>query len=423
MAISGTNSLLGIGKNAAGAKGGAPASPTWIEAFAPDFSVMDNAKVRRSHIGGSPFARGAYKVGTGAAFGAQFEATSGILGTVLDASLGSTTTGDWWRITMTATGGTFTISDGTNTTAAIAYNADAETIRTRMTAATPAAICVYADVGVQRTSGIISIGVWKSVKPTLTVAAGSLTGGTATILKQTTRKAHRIGMDSADKWATPYVGVYRRASGAMQELASDAKIAQLGVAVAGGDAVVCSVGGAGLGYSKPSSWPTGAYDANPIMTSKTGADISLLIDGTTYGTSATNNVNVLSANIALANGLSRPDRYKVGSTSGISLEVLTRQVNIEMAIEIEDAALYEQILLNGNAWRETVALGNIRTSFLDEDTISNIAQFCADNVVFNMVAVARPNELVMAKLTATALQLDSGAAEVYWHLFNEVTSY
>lgn len=83
-----------------------------------------------------------------------------------------------YQLTITATGGTYTLSDGTDTTSAISWNASAATIETRL----ETDIAAISDVLVTPISGGFQI---EFVNPpfdiNLTVNPASLTGGTATL--------------------------------------------------------------------------------------------------------------------------------------------------------------------------------------------------------------------------------------------------
>lgn len=83
-----------------------------------------------------------------------------------------------YQLTITATGGTYTLSDGTDTTSAISWNASAATIETRL----ETDIAAISDVLVTPVSGGFQI---EFVNPpfdiNLTVNPASLTGGTATL--------------------------------------------------------------------------------------------------------------------------------------------------------------------------------------------------------------------------------------------------
>lgn len=83
-----------------------------------------------------------------------------------------------YTLQITATGGTYTLTDGTDTTDPIAFDAEASTIQTRL----ETDIAALTDVIVAGVGGVFFITyVDPAFGPTLTVNTGSLTGGTATL--------------------------------------------------------------------------------------------------------------------------------------------------------------------------------------------------------------------------------------------------
>lgn len=98
----------------------------------------------------------------------------------------STVTSTVYELTITATGGTYTLSDGTDTTSAIAYNANSATITTRI----QTDLGLFDDVVVSASGTSPTKFVITMVDPAygvnLTIGTGSLTGGTGTVSKTTT---------------------------------------------------------------------------------------------------------------------------------------------------------------------------------------------------------------------------------------------
>jgi len=93
-----------------------------------------------------------------------------------------TVTPKWFQLDITATGGTYTLTDGTDTTSGIAFNADASTISTRI----QTDLGDFTDVVVVQNGTSPRGFAIQMVDPpfgsTLAVNTGSLTGGTATVV-------------------------------------------------------------------------------------------------------------------------------------------------------------------------------------------------------------------------------------------------
>ena len=84
-----------------------------------------------------------------------------------------------YELTVTATGGNYTLTDGTDTTSNIAFNASPATIETRI----QTDLTAFTDIVVAQVSGIYIITyVQPPYSPTLSINTGGLTGGSATLL-------------------------------------------------------------------------------------------------------------------------------------------------------------------------------------------------------------------------------------------------
>lgn len=423
MSISGTNSYFGIGRQAN--RTTRPVAYNWVEAFAPAFTPAPNTKVRRPHIGGSPFARGAYQAGIVVPFSAQFEATSDMLGTTLASAAGQSQTGAWFRLTVPQAVTAFTIGNGSLTTASINHEASPDQVKAALVLAN---IYTASQVFVSKIdASTFYIASFRTPKPAL-VTTG--TGGTTTITEVTSAAAHKIAMDTSNNFAQPWMGVYRGIPEAnIHEIAVGAKIANMGINVVGGDAVTAQLAGMGLRYERLSALPTGSYDNSDIMTGMAG-QVSLYIpDPVTpstvneYGT-INGGISVLGAQIQMASQLTPADRYGVGSSELIGLDVLARALTIQISFEIDDAALYDRILRNGNVWRNVPVYGSARIGMANGDSNVHASELVIPNALFSgTMAVAQPQEMVMGQITATVMQNEDGNIdEFYWLLYNENTT-
>lgn len=418
MSISGTNSYFGIARQTD--RTTAPSAYSWVEAFAPTFTPAPNTRMRRPHIGGSPFARGAYQAGIVVPFGAQFEATSDMLGIALSSAIGQAVKGRWVRLTVPATVTAFTIGDGTDTTASIANPASASEVEAALVAS---GIFDADEVYVSKASAtVFNILDLKTPAPTLQTAG---TGGTTVIAPVAGSSGHRIVMDGSNKFAQPWIGAYRGIPGAdLHEVAVGAKLAAMGISVSGGDAVVTQMQGMGLRYRRINSLPTGSYDNTGIMTGMDGQISMFIADPTVpsntneYGT-LDGSVSILGAQIQMASQLTPADRYGVGSTELIGLDVLARAVTVEIAFEIDDADLYDRIMRDGDAWRSVPVYGSARIGMANDQ--SHAAELVIPNALFSGTMVAaQPQQMVMGTISATVMQNeDPTVDEFYWLLFNE----
>jgi hypothetical protein len=446
MALSGTDSLFAISKQPAGSTNGfgnIGVASIFVDAIAPGFAVAENTKVRRSHIGQSPYERGAYKVGVGAPISATFEATPNIMGTILNLALGKVESGDWFNLKLSVaptTGNILIWISPTVVTLSCAATDFAAEIKTKFEAST------LVNVGANPTRRVIvnkiddtNYNIGFINQPTLAwlyktddVLQTHL--GTVT-LTDVAGGAHLIRLDPAAKYAIPWFTAWRSIGTVLKEVALNGKVASLDMIFAGQDAVIASMNGAALnprrldqGSSDPvDSLPTPTYDTTPVLTVMDGSHATITIGGVKYGSRATSPIDVLGARLRFMNNLTPMDeRYRVGSKFPAGLDVLSRGTSVELSTEFADAALYDALLYSANEWNAQPITGSVTlaaTTSVAPGSVQHVLQANLNNVLFSAQSVVpQPRQLIRAALTATSLSTGSTQSEVEFYLFNEATS-
>ena len=165
---------------------------------------------------------------------------------------GTVTLDNSWTFAVTATGGTFTMTVGANTTTAIAYNASAATLQTALTglASVGAGNCTVSKVSSTFTINFVGTLAGQSVALTANVA--SLTGGTGTL----TANYGTGGFDGTTK-TQQYV--FTRSSGTIG--AGNAPGGMAATTVVQADALVLDYGVSGNGFYEINAID-GTYGAN-----------------------------------------------------------------------------------------------------------------------------------------------------------------
>lgn len=437
MAISGSNSKIAIAKQTA--KGTAGVGGYYVDAVSPQFAVADNVRMRRPHIGDSPFMRGAYKVGVGVPVGASFEATPNLLGTVLNLGMGQGWSGQWFKLEFTGTisGGTFTLGSGAVNTANITYvqntGVDAKTIEDALMATTLDGTDERFIVSkLSPTLYYIGwVGKTTVTGKTMSVEDGSLTGAGATAtITNTTKSAHLIRFDPSNKYEIPWFSAWRSISDQIKERAIDAKMATIELGFTAADAVICNFAGAALKPEKVNgstvTMMSDSYDVLPVYTVMDGAHASLVIDNVAYGTNEGGNKFLAVSNVgfSLNNNLTPMDqRYRIGSKFPNGLDILSRDVAVQMAVEIENGELYEKIYYSGTDWNEAVMQGSVSVAAATQAFGTDNPKFVemhARNVMFSGLLIPQqPRRMVVGMLNAAVVAGSNTSSEVEFYLFNE----
>ncbi len=142
-------------------------------------------------------------------------------------------------LTITATGGTYTLTVNADTTGNIAYNANAAAIKTAIEALAGIAVGEVIVTG----TGPFTISILKTVT-TFTVATGSLTGGTAALATGIYRQRFQIADADELGWLTATHG-YGEGDSRYTRLIQDVRLTS-GTIDAQSDAITCSVEGNGI---------------------------------------------------------------------------------------------------------------------------------------------------------------------------------
>lgn len=446
MAIAGTNSTFSIGKQPSV---GVKAASAWaVDAIAPQFAVADNVRMRRPHIGSSPFMRGAYKVGVGVALGAAFEATPNITGLALRLALGHSLTGRWYRVVLSAGNvtsfrldlGTFvnpTFTTGVKSSIITVANLTPDIVETSMAPCVASGPANGGRVIVTRISSteyyVGVVGVAGSVNEMLQ-GSDVVGGGTVTVTKVAGGSAHLVTM-AADKYALPWFTAWRTVGNQFSEIALDGKVATLNLAMAGGQAVNAQFAGAALTPHKVGvgavnyTSPAPSTDILPLLTVMDGAHVDLTIDNVKYTTgnvAGESQLNVMSAGFSLNNNLTPIDtRYRIGSNTPVSLDVLSRESAIQMAVELENDDLYDKLTYDPTSgdWNEAVLEGNVRVASVTDAFGSEVAksvEMIARSVFFSgMMVPVVPRRLVYGELTAGVISRTDVNNEIEFYVFNE----
>lgn len=214
---------------------------------------------------------------------------------------------------------------------------------------------------------------------------------------------------ATDKYSIPYITVHRGVGGQIQEYGQDCKIATANLGFAAGDAVTAGFGIRGIRPVKDATAFTPAYDTNPIMTmTGSGSSLTAVINGTTYGSGSGTIIDVLAAQMQVAN-IFPPKRYRVGSVEDIDLTLVERSGTIQIVAEISDDNLYDEICYDGNNWKETVSTGTLQVVASDGQSTPHTLQMDVSNALFNTFLVANePERIVTATFSTTVLKDDGG---------------